>query len=97
MALAKMDRSLWGRECIKPSKPPCFKKPLTVLRAGSYVLSHCEQFWAESSVNNKNFLELIRARHKHLVPVLHLPLYVRMSYVLCNRNAMPKVKIAKTE
>ena len=33
---------------IKPSKPlkkpPCFKKPLTVLRAGSCVLSHCEQF-----------------------------------------------------
>ena len=26
---------------IKPSKPPCFKKPLTVLRAGSCVLSHC--------------------------------------------------------
>ena len=38
---------------IKPSKPPYFKKPLTVLRAGSCVLSHCEQFWAESSMNNK--------------------------------------------
>ena len=38
---------------IKLSEPPCFKKPLTVLRAGSCVLSHCEQFWAESSVNNK--------------------------------------------
>ena len=35
------------------SKPPCFKKPLTVVKAGSCVLSHCEQFWAESSMNNK--------------------------------------------
>ena len=38
---------------IKPGKPPSSKKPLTVLRAGSCVLSHCEQFRAESSMNNK--------------------------------------------
>lgn len=64
---------------IQPNKPPCFKRPIMKNHWPSSKLApalyHTEQFWAEK----QNFLELIRARHKHLVPVLHIKLYVRMS------------------
>ena len=64
---------------IQPNKPPCFKRPIMKNHWPSSKLApalyHTEQFWAEK----QNFLDLIRARHKHLVPVLHIKLYVRMS------------------